>query len=838
MRFRIVSGFILWVLIAWTASGAATFEPWHAIFQVVGPIASEKAPGRWRPWFEPRYEPLPLDGSATIPDELVVDGIRETPRSFDYEGQELDFEQLWHTTSGRGIVYFFKEEAVPAAGLLQVQCRAVGWVKWWVNGRLAYSWGGDGDQWHDHLVQLPLDKGENVICMRLAAGAGGWKLQMNRSPSVQTTPIGFEGGPIQIQMEDIEQVWSPVGFDEFAQFEKGLRAKAPSHRSATAVLGEESDDPDRWVRLRIKPLIVDGFSTDFFIQIKDGCELGFTSNYDADEQKQQVIWQIRVDGRSVWEVDHYVVKDWAGISPLADARQISQTRESKALDLDSSLGDRVGETNEIELIIASRGDELTLRTNHGAEDIGYRATGKAMEGLVLRKKIDGVGDRVGKVGLSLRGLEIKIENFNAQPLPDSIKQTWALCDNPPIRLGVVPRDPRRPDGGYPVMEGLTVQSLYRPKPWEWTFNHGARIFHANDRFYAIWSNNYMHEPGIGSRVLGTSSTDGKTWLPAYIVFPSMGGNVSDKMDNVFMEGMGVGVPEASPFMEVNGRIYAIGIVSARNFKGHDGELGMLAREVTEPEKPGPIFWIADRVPPLGEQYPAFVQLGEPHIAEDVAAILKDLNLEQAPGAIRYADLRSAVRGENPLAADGGIIDHDPIYTCRDGAQIRIFRNYNGTHRLYASARKSEDEEWGLAIPTNIPDSPSGVAVGELPDGQVYLIGNQIAGELDDPDARPYRHAGKLWPFAERDFQPEHFPRDPLTLAISQDGYLFDRIWAIRWDCPIPRHNALGWIPGYQYPHAIVVGETLWVICSVNKEDIEVMQIPIARVNEKVNGIVE
>ena len=33
--------------------------------------------------------------------------------------------------------------------------------------------------------------------------------------------------------------------------------------------------------------------------------------------------------------------------------------------------------------------------------------------------------------------------------------------------------------------------------------------------------------------------------------------------------------------------------------------------------------------------------------------------------------------------------------------------------------------------------------------------------------------------------------------------------------------------GYQYPHSVVVGKYLWVIYSVNKEDIEVARIPVA-----------
>lgn len=156
--------------------------------------------------------------------------------------------------------------------------------------------------------------------------------------------------------------------------------------------------------------------------------------------------------------------------------------------------------------------------------------------------------------------------------------------------------------------------------------------------------------------------------------------------------------------------------------------------------------------------------------------------------------------------------------------MRVWRNYNGTHRIYVSWRRQESDPWSYGIPTNIPDSPSGVAVGSLPDGRNFLLGSRISGKLDDPDMRPYRRYFSNW--SGLDMQPEHLFRDPLTLALSSDGRTFDRVWAIRWNCPRARYWGDG--AGFAYPSAVLAWNQLWVLYSVNKQDMEVVGIPLER----------
>lgn len=68
----------------------------------------------------------------------------------------------------------------------------------------------------------------------------------------------------------------------------------------------------------------------------------------------------------------------------------------------------------------------------------------------------------------------------------------------------------------------------------------------------------------------------------------------------------------------------------------------------------------------------------------------------------------------------------------------------------------------------------------------------------------------------------------LAISLSRDGLNFDRMAVIQFVAPPQRYQGKAKRSnGFQYPHSIVVGEYLWVIYSVNKEDMEVARIPLS-----------
>ena len=90
--------------------------------------------------------------------------------------------------------------------------------------------------------------------------------------------------------------------------------------------------------------------------------------------------------------------------------------------------------------------------------------------------------------------------------------------------------------------------------------------------------------------------------------------------------------------------------------------------------------------------------------------------------------------------------------------------------------------------------------------------NQVADRFDNPD------------------DPAHYVRDPLTIAVSRDGYLYEKAYALRWDVPGTRiENVLGRGRGAQYPCALVHDEILYVIHTASKEDVAISRVALSEI---------
>ena len=106
------------------------------------------------------------------------------------------------------------------------------------------------------------------------------------------------------------------------------------------------------------------------------------------------------------------------------------------------------------------------------------------------------------------------------------------------------------------------------------------------------------------------------------------------------------------------------------------------------------------------------------------------------------------------------------------------------------------------------DAQTKMKTGALPDGRVYLLGSQVSNTTT-------RHK-----------------RDPLTLSVSSDGLAFDRAWALRSNAseyryPLPSVQESGKVYGFSYPDAVIFNGSFWASYATNKEDIEVLEVPLA-----------
>lgn len=390
-------------------------------------------------------------------------------------------------------------------------------------------------------------------------------------------------------------------------------------------------------------------------------------------------------------------------------------------------------------------------------------------------------------------------------------QLWSLSSRAEDQHVVQWTAQDSPEFRYRFLEEVETTNLLYATPETGTFNHHGYLAYFKGVLFASWDNQARDENTSGQRgVFRYSKDEGKTWSEQKSLFPSLADNVPAslaKQPKPFQTSQG--------FAEIEGRLYAVTCVDRalkkkvyRFNEVSRKRIGFLAREANVDGSLGPVFWLSDSAPAPEPGYSA-IPAGEPSIVAKIDAHFKDpANLLQLLFKPRqWPDSDDEHRMTEPTQP----------WRLANGAWVRLYRNQGtiqGTTRAeteasrprrhYASFSFDDGETWTAPTRTNFPDTGSRANSGQLPDGQYYVINNPLPMSA--------RQGG----------------RQMLAISLSHDGLKFDRMAVIKFAAPAQRYEGKSkGAGGYQYPHSVVVGNNLWVIYSVNKEDMEVVRIPLA-----------
>lgn len=361
-------------------------------------------------------------------------------------------------------------------------------------------------------------------------------------------------------------------------------------------------------------------------------------------------------------------------------------------------------------------------------------------------------------------------------------------------------DYSKKDLGLPHLSDVETYTLYYATKKTGAYNHHSYITFFKGAFFTIWSNGKKDEDAPGQRVYGSRSTDGgKTWTRFTIVFPP-----ADHVAPASDAGPKRRILTADGFAVVNNTLYAVAAVT------HPGQHGMgrVARSLGPGGFLGPIFWLRRHPPMPITGFPAYPTEGDARFTE----IANEINRYLAdPMHLPTWDFWH--KSTRRLALDGHLLC-EPTYAWRlpGGDLARIWRDLGGSHREYISYRLVHGRHWSYPEKTNWPDANSRSSAGNLPNGTAYVVNNPRPGNVNGFSAR-----------------------DPLVISLANSGVIFKRAAIIRVSGP-PRRFAGRWKNrGFQYPSSVVVGKNLWVMYSVNKEDVQVSKIPIASINAISNA---
>lgn len=351
---------------------------------------------------------------------------------------------------------------------------------------------------------------------------------------------------------------------------------------------------------------------------------------------------------------------------------------------------------------------------------------------------------------------------------------------------------------YPLVPSAQHATVWEPQTREeGAYNHYACLVFHEGRFHAMWGNHPLGEDAPGQRVLYSSSDEWGKWSDPVELFGPPGPILPRSQRGIHLK------PDR--WVVLDGKLFAIVYV-------HGAGRYPIAAEVFDGEIRGDIFPF-DPVP-SEHRLPSFMTLREAsneHLPW-VDKIREWYRINDQISWWAMVDGRQARRG-----IDNATVIESFTYRAKDGEIALMMRDWgtpgNPVHsnRMYVSF--NEDTENLLPPwPTNIPDSPTRSEALRLECGTILLIGSQLAISLDEA---------------------LYLDRDPLTISISKDGYVFDEVHILRTHSKsqfrIP--GVSGRNHGFAYSSSIVKDGWLYTLYSISKED---MGITRARLNDLVN----
>lgn len=324
----------------------------------------------------------------------------------------------------------------------------------------------------------------------------------------------------------------------------------------------------------------------------------------------------------------------------------------------------------------------------------------------------------------------------------------------------------------------------------WTYCHHPSMAVYNGRFYVIFSNGPAGEDEPGQRILLTTSDDFTEWTePTVLLEPEMGAYGQPKI----LTPGGITVLDDRLVL-----YYTVNDNDGETNKRIDPVLYAVTSEDgwtwSEPVNLKMRVFPCHR--PLTLSTGRIVLTGNTlfYYTDDPSGVGRIWH--------RGRYVASGTEGEEPYLTvrpslcEGALVEHN------DGTLYCLFRstgrNYDGY--LWQSESRNGGADWTYPVKSRFTDNNTKSFFGNLPDGRYFYVGT--------PDKSA---PGTRW---------------PLVLAVSEDGFDFDKSWILS-DDHYTQLYAGRWKGGdYGYPYALVHDGYVYVVLSRHKERIEMLRIEI------------
>ena len=354
-----------------------------------------------------------------------------------------------------------------------------------------------------------------------------------------------------------------------------------------------------------------------------------------------------------------------------------------------------------------------------------------------------------------------------------LKGSWVPADPHQIDFAKLPRIP---------VQHIVVSDVRAQKG----VNQHNYLIHHDGRFWVMWSDGPQVEDMVGQVVKYSTSADGINWDPARFLtaYPPKSGPDSPHYHTRKKEGLRY---ISRGFWLRNGELLAlVSLDEAAEFFGESLELRAFRwnKPAKKWEDAGVVQKNAiNNFPPqklptgewaMTRRTHDYQTSGVQFLIGGVDAIDKWISVPVVKGA----------GGDVTLKAE------EPIWwKLPDGNLLALFRDNNRSQYLFRAFSTDSGRTWSTPVQSDFPDARSKVHGIRLSDGRYALVSNS-----------------------------NHATRDPLTIALSDDGVIFDRLFYL--------------VGGRRvdYPHMMEHEGFLYIAHNSGKQSVEIERVRIADLN--------
>ncbi len=334
------------------------------------------------------------------------------------------------------------------------------------------------------------------------------------------------------------------------------------------------------------------------------------------------------------------------------------------------------------------------------------------------------------------------------------------------------------------------------------YSHHPYICRFNGQYIALFSNGIVHEDDAGQRAVISYSSDFINWTKPHALDVTGNSQSVDTACGLFVYGdtlyvyVGTYFYDKKHTQESGNRVF--------EDKGHENTRLYVLTSKDGVHFSKPIYTGLRMVPNMS---PKIMKSGEVVICgnflmpvnKQFSDNFNDWEICGLKTQQLVDDSETFYAVSESLGIETVVCEAD-IFERNNDEYVALFRSQKKEFFGFLYASFSSDlRNWSLPEKTLFTNDTSKFSVGKLSDGRFYYVGNSLVGG----------------------------GRNPLVLSLSKDGENFNKHFVLGEEKPTIKYRGFAKFGAYGYPYAFEDEGYLYVIYSVNKEDIEACRVKIS-----------